>query len=340
MKYYFIILSVLILLSGCKGQQFIGTSINFDNSVDYTHKLDYKLFTQSVDSVILEKGSIPLSRIRKTCINDSLLFILDDMKSIFVYNTENGHLIKQIQKIGHGEGEYIEPMSIALSDSFLYVLDLSNTLILKYDYNLNYKDCIKCKFHAFDFVKVQNGFLMWNMESKGDAKRIVHIGDTGKIIESFLSNDMILDYSSSTQMFSDDGYGKYYALESLSDTIYEWVDNELKPLYGLDYGMDPDKKYRISSEKAEDFAGHPIGGAFVSNKYVILMYLKDQYLFTNVFDRNTQQSHSGVMSNIGSFPFFPMALHKNVLYSVVDKITNKDALSNYNTVLLKYKLKK
>lgn len=340
-KQLLLLLLFLTFLAGCNSISNVEmVNIPIDSSIDQNHKIDYSVFAQSVDSVILEKGSIPLSRIRKSCIYDSLLFILDDMKSIFVYNTENGHLIKRIQKIGHGEGEYIEPMSVTVDAESFYLLDMANMLILKYDHSLNYQERIQVPIHSFDFIKVSDGFFMWNAGGYNELNTIVHIDSKGELIDSYITPEMELDQLESTCIFSDDGAGHIYALQTVSDTIYEWRDNDINVFGTLDFGLSSKKKYKLSSKKRKALGIYSRGQSFVSQRYVFSLYYNNFYYLINIYDRQSGQSYCGtVKTPDGSF-FIPYVLYKEVLYTISDRIVGEEPLSDYNTILLKYKLKK
>ncbi|MBO4397011.1 MAG: 6-bladed beta-propeller [Bacteroidaceae bacterium] len=334
-----LLLIMLILLTACDVKHDTMTNIPIDPSIDSNSGIDYTVFTQSVDSVVLEKGEIPLSRIRKACVNDSLIFILDDMKSLFVYNTKDGHLIKQIQRVGHGAGEYIEPMSVSIDGEYLYVLDMAASLILKYDYSLNYQGQITIPIHTFDFIKVPDGFLLWNAGGYNDLKSVLHVDLEGTLINTYVKPKMELDHIESTCVFSDDGEGRVYALETISDTIYEWKNNQMTALYGLDFGVESDKDYKLSSEKKAAVGIYSKGQSFVAQKYVFTPYINNDYTLINVYDRLAGKSYCGTVKTPNLFPFIPVALHKNNLYAISDKMLGNEPAGDYDIVLLKYHLK-
>lgn len=334
-----VLLLLVLVLVGCNVDKHSEIFIPINPSINKDYKIDYSIFAQSVDSVVLEKGNIPLSMIRKTCVNDSLLYILDDMKTISVYNIENGNLIKQIQKVGHGDGEYIEPISIATDAEHVYILDMLQLSILMYDHSLNYQKKIQVPLHSFDFIKTSDGFLLWNAGGYDQLNTYVHIDSEGKLIDSYITPEMELDQIESICVFSDDGEGRIYALQTVSDTIYEWKENQMRAFGTLDFCSTSQMKYKSSSEKIKALDVCSRGQSFVSQRFIITQYYNGYRYMTNIYDRQSARSYCGVVKTPDSLPFLPCNLHKNVLYSISNKELNNEEAGNNDIVLFKYKLK-
>lgn len=111
-----------ILVMGCKENHSQTSNETTVISIqDYENStLQYTDFISQVDTIELNTGAYFMGSVKDLCIADSVAYILDASNSIWAFRIPTGQLIKRIQKVGHGYGEYISLEAITAMDSLLY----------------------------------------------------------------------------------------------------------------------------------------------------------------------------------------------------------------------------
>lgn len=331
----FIIAALFINLS-CSGLK------NVDNAATVLSVSDYEGntisgsdFIHKIDSVTLrtDKG-LYLSTVRDICMNDSSLFILDMSKSIFRFNVRTGLQQSHAKRIGHGKGEYVEPVALTCCDDTLFVLDIQGRTIQCYDFDLKPLGIITLDFNALDISKTQDGFLLFNPNPHGNLHRIVHTDSHGKTVGSFIESDVALDLLMTTHLFSEDGKGKTYFCDPTSNNIYIWDNGTLSEAFKLDYGTE-EKQAKQSSEIYSSQKASTYNSLFTS-KYIITQFEANRFIHTYIYNKATGESKSGTVRTQTAYPFMPKLVYGDCLAGVYEKPYSNDA---DNHTLLIYHLK-
>ena len=180
---------VISFLFSCKGKQMKieGEEVSCEIKIDkYEHRtIDLSSFIANVDTVSLFMDDYLIAPIKDVAMNDSIIYILDNMKSISAFTTFTGNILGYWKKEGLGPGEYIAPQTIVFDNEMLYVLDLHGQCVLSYDYDFNFNKKIAIGFPAMDFIAVSDGFLFYNLNPMGVFKEIVHTDMDGNVLNSF-----------------------------------------------------------------------------------------------------------------------------------------------------------
>ena len=141
----------------------IKKSLFIDDLVDEVEYLPLQTTTESL-----------IGTVDKVEITDSLIFILDAGKALFIFD-HKGNFINKIARQGKGPGEYIKMLDFnyCKRDSSLMICDI-NRKVLKFDVNGNF---ISSWRHSFQVDKIVN---------LGMDRYIVH---NGMDYQSFTKND-------------------------------------------------------------------------------------------------------------------------------------------------------
>ena len=115
-----------------EGEEEVSCEIKIDK---YEHRtIDLSSFIANVDTVSLFMDDYLIAPIKDVAMNDSIIYILDNMKSISAFSTFTGNILGYWKKEGLGPGEYIAPQAIVFDNEMLYVLDLHGQCVLSYDF--------------------------------------------------------------------------------------------------------------------------------------------------------------------------------------------------------------
>lgn len=298
--------------------------------------LEGNVFIDKIDTLPLKNKGEHFSTVQAICVTDSSIYIIDKTGSIGCFNIKTGCIDKKIRKVGHGNDEYINPVSICEDRGYLYVLDFQGCAVLVYDYKLNYKGRIKLEFPAMDFVKIPDGFLFYNMNASEQFRRIVHTNAKGVLINSYLSPTHEDDVMQTDKSFCKDDNGETYFSDFSNNCLYKWEDGNLTSLYQIEIKKMKNKRH--SSKKASS----PLDGryirSFVINNQIITLYIQDGMVLANSYNGEIIDSHSGRVKTNIPYPFFPITSYKKSLYGIYEKM-DADNNDDVFMMLISYKIK-
>ena len=141
-------------------------------------KLCLSDFVEDVNFYNLETDSFVVGEIKDLCIYDSLLFFIDNLTSnLVVYDLYSHSISFSVNYQGNGPFEYVRPHALCVDEHCLYLLDSSSRKIISYNHSLKPQNEIRMDFAAFDFIKVENGFLLCSVlpEPTLDYKKVIYM---------------------------------------------------------------------------------------------------------------------------------------------------------------------
>src|SRR5574344_849044 len=335
-KYVLIsLLASSIIFVGCNS----GTKVETFNEITIPHCDDTlsmsEDFIESVDTVELSlDDEVFIADIQDACYQDSLLFILDSNNSIFAFNTNNGKLLKMIRYVGRSNSEYLDAKAITNDQTYLDGLDVQGRKINRYELQLNFVDDMRIGVPAMDFAKVQDGFLVQNLNANESDKQIVSIGTDGKIKRSFLEPSCEMDLMMTDKIFSEDENGRVFISLPIPNCVYSWEDDSVKLVYNIGFeGESNDKNVEKSSQLPEKGRSTSLR-SFVTSKYVLTFYSSADtpYILINVYDKERKVSESGVAT------FHPFSSFNQWLICVYN--ITKDQDNAGRLLFKKYRIKK
>lgn len=307
MQFIIIILSIILLLScdksekilPCKNiivENFINNDVDMNNIID-----DFSIVELRLDT------SLIIGRVKDLCIVDTTIFILDDMTfSLSSFSLKDGRLLKTICRKGNGPKEYINPVSISVSENKIYLLDLATNKIIVFGKDLEPLDEVRISFTALDFIKAENGFLFYNMGGEKELGKFVYTDLKGNIQNSFIpSTKDNSDYLCGGKLFVKNDENEIYATDPLSNTIYHWDKNNLSPYIRTDF-----QKYNIPDEIElngtnifeENYAVNC--NFFITSFVFINSFLYKDMRYYNFKSLLSEKSISGKVK-VSNMPFYP-----------------------------------
>lgn len=329
---YPILLLVLSLLANCKSKDNLLVEAPWIGFNDYRDsKIECSQFIAHIDTLMLCADSVYVSQIQDFCVDDSCIYVLDKAKSIYLFHSSNGRLLKKVQLVGRGRSEYLNPQAIEVLDGIVYVLDMDGRCVLKYDMELNFLDRIKIAFAPLDFMKVDGGFLFYNLTPSERLKRIVHTDEQGSVLNSFLTDQQETDLLLTDKVFCRNGRNGYYISEPVSDVVHEWKDNRVSEMFRFDLGKEDDRKISKTSELITK-EGVNILYSLVSSDYVVTLFLANGFLFTNLYRMADETSLTGLADTHLPYPFFPKKISGNTLFGLYEQ------RDHHNLMMVSYHL--
>ena len=198
-------------------------------------------------------------------------------------------------------------------------MDCQGNVIIEYDKELSYKRKIKLGFSALDFRKTKNGFILYNLNANDRVKQIVFVDDDGSIKKSIDVDRQSLVNAANDKVFVRTDYGTYI-IASSSNTLYEVEDYNVNPLI------------TISSDNNSGVDIHMLN-SFIMQNYIITLYNSTGFVMSNVYDKRSLKSESGLVDTHIQYPFTPLLVKDNQLYGIYPQ---KDLENKY--VLVVYRL--
>lgn len=331
----------LLLFWSCSNQQ---TENNESNSLtniivdNYKNVvIDINKFTTTQDTTLLLPEENVIAPVKDLCMIDSMIYILDHSKTISVFDTRSGNIIKTSNMTGQGPGEYVDPNVIISERDTIYILDLQSASVLVYNKNLEYIKNIRIKFPALDFIKIDNGFLFYNLNVTKDIKDIVHTDLNGNIINSFSISERENDVILTKKVFSKDEHENVYISAPVSNTIYEWKSNNINKAFFLDFGnkiSDSKKNSQVIYEQEETMIG-----SYITSKYIITLFKSNRMVYTNIYDRKEKKSYSGIVRTGISTAFSPKCIYNNTIVDIYEQYIETEEIFDEHIVFVRYNLK-
>lgn len=283
-----------------------------------------------VDKIVCFEGGILILDIRKS-------------KSLFLFDY-NGKFIRRIGEFGRGPGEYIKPYDFCVNEaeSEVTIFDVQQNKVLIYNLqNGAFKDETILGFWPLNFAE-NNGSYVFNLVYKTNYDpniknhMLLWTNRNGKIYSKGLpyvefESEFLSHWVQQTNFYSYDG--TLNIRPAYTDTIFQIRGNELVARYVIEndsripwheYINVPLNEFR--SKFVDPNSSHeyvvPYGDVFETKKYLILFEMYKNigivYLY-NKFD-NSKTIFTSIeddrFGNLARF-FFPRAMHKNSLITVV-----------------------
>lgn len=178
---YFLIIANLILAIACTNntkQVHQNSFCTFDvpvvdtllNSSDYGNFKQISNNTATTDFVILqEDDNTMFADINQVIDAYGKYFIIDTYGSRTVVSFDhNGKPLASYGKHGNAPDEYIYPWDVDVSVEYIYILDVSQRKLLRYNHIGDYIDSKKIPFESRGFILLNNNKILFNLEPSED----------------------------------------------------------------------------------------------------------------------------------------------------------------------------
>lgn len=302
---------------------------------DFSNKeLQLSDFVENVDLYNLETDELLIGEIKDLCIYDSLLFFVDGITSnLVVYDLNNKKVVRFVNNRGNGPFEYIKPSALCADENYLYLLDSSSRKIIFYNHLLESQSEIRMDFSAFDFIKVDDGFLLCCAlpEPSIDYKKIIFIGLDGEIKDSFIHTHQ---YGMIVGKNFIKGYNEnVYVNIPFSNQIYNWTGKCLKECYHTDFGrLNIPQDDSVKDLSYYNYESNYVynNNFFVTSSYFIHAFVCESKMHYHFYENETGKSHLGVMTDENSeLPFFPLWQYNNKLIGLCRLEELSDSCKDY-----------
>lgn len=317
----FIFLVLFLVLTSCVSGLHNTESLYLDVVPYDGNEIDVKKYISIVDTFVLCVDDKVISyKVTDACMDDSTVFILDDQKNIMSFDLKSGVMKSVINKVGHGHGEYSQPISICVSKDVLYVLDYGGKM-LKYDKKLKFMNSIRLDFSAMDFIKVKDGFFFYNLFPNENIKSVVSTDEYGTVKKSYsyTQNTKMPDIMLTSKLFTRTDAG-IYVTNITYDTLYEFRDGEFVPVVQI-------------SDENSDNKDCKLYRCFPLKNSIITFYESKKHIIGNIYDKKTGKSMSGKFKSPINYPIFPSFERNGTLYGLYPQPTD---VNKY--ILVKYRL--
>lgn len=234
------------------------------------------LFQLSKSLNINESQREVLGDIRDVFFGDEFIYILDYASTISQINLETGVIVKQVCSLGRGPIDYIQPVCITGDSCNVYLLDLQGGCILKYDLYLNYVSRVAITTNALDFIKMEDGFLLFCMTENGTFG-FKKIKEDGAFVASYNEAGRMVDSMTGVDLIFKNTQGDIFCQEPYGDVIYKIDNNGLTDFLYVDLNRKSIGKKKPTSSLFE--TGSYVFGAISIDEDVILSIVKDDNMF-------------------------------------------------------------
>lgn len=282
----------------------------FDNqSRDFTSmasKIDMiPIYVDSVGAVVSQPYRI--------CANDTLLYVLDEMGTLTMFNLATGKQVKSIHSVGHAGSEYIRPVSLDLFENRIYLLDQPSKKVIEYDLSLNYVSHVTVDFVPLDFCRIENGFLFSRLDKTNGDDGFLYTDKEGNVQKTFVPTNMLGEHVASMRSFTGNGKHPRIMHENEASHVWMWEDGQEKLMTTLSF-REPDS-HSWNSDHVQ------IKDCYMTDHYIICSFLygkRQNYAFCS---KETGEVIAGFHDINRGVPFSPMSQDGNcilALYAVED----------------------
>jgi hypothetical protein len=249
-KYYFVFIVSIFIAFGCSNRQEPEREarINIFIDLDKTEKIDPSLFIDSIKYIQLETNNdVLVADILKVLTDDKHLYILDRLSIVHVFD-KAGKFKFNIDKQGHGPGEYLKIDNMLMRDSTLKVLDLSQRRIFHFNKSDGqFMKCMPFEKLVYALFPINDGRYLGSLPA--------NLCSEGFGVFLFNSDYSVfrtlLRYTGDYPLFSQD-FGIFSIIEDNLFGIYSQVENAI---YHFRY-PDLEKIYSFAIRGRNSIANH------------------------------------------------------------------------------------
>lgn len=317
---YLCMLTSFVANWSCKGDKYPEKDSNEAIIVPISNYKDciipYSEFVNNIDTIGLVTKQYFMGPIADLCVTDTMVYIIDRIGAAWAFRLPFGDFVKRIQRIGHGNGEYISLHAIDVKDSMVYLLDSEAGMVLAHDLIFNFKKSFRLNFPALDFIKINDGFLFCNLNTTPELHRFVHTDNDGNIVGSYLPSEMEMDMIYDSHVFTQDGKGNVFMYEPYSDDIYQWTTQGPQLAFRTDYGKDAHKKDAKESSEISNSTKIFNASFFVTQDYFINSFIQDHTRYYSFKPLDKASHLQGFVDTAACIPFYPIAQYKDGLTGI------------------------
>jgi len=268
-------------------------------------QIDGKNVFSHIDTLVLmSKQEWPMGQVKSACKNDSTLYLLDEVNSIFAFDLRTGLVKDKIHSVGNAKKEYNTLNTICMKDGKLVALDMASMSVLVYSSNLIFEKRFHLNFPCLDLVPVKGGYLAFNLNASTEKKSVVLLDDNFQEKNSFLDTSFSEQFMLSSKMFTQAGDEAYF-VSPKQDDIYHWDGDSLKLAYHID----------ITDKNTKEKTNRKTISFFKIKGNVVSSFLCGKNVYFNFY--NGKKSTAGLVRLEKGITFMPMFQDHDVLYSVV-----------------------
>ena len=185
-KWTLVIASLLFLVCSCNTSQSERTNVN---CIDIDSEITFGQYAYNDFKFIMLEDSEDaiFSNISKVMCDGSRIFILDgNLSTIHVFSI-CGRLLKKIDNIGQGPGEYIRLRDFDVKDNKIFLYDDMARRILIYNLvDYKYEGGIQTPFFARSFSWLENGNILFVLPKDQGHKQIIVTDSECNIISEYV----------------------------------------------------------------------------------------------------------------------------------------------------------
>jgi len=332
-------------------EESISLSGTVDNTVSGLYEFVDYIPIETNDECLLSHVSIKHADASSICASDGRSAVWIDGK--------NGEVLKRLNRLGRGPGEYQFLYDIVDEDEAVYIPDISANKILKFDRNLNFISHIPVSaVSSVSRIGTSNWIAAEHSYSTSRGRYKVYDSDWNVIRESKIRKDTL-----AKAMIFTDGFLKHgnevIFIPALSDTLYKVTEQEEVPYLVLDMGKyRMPEKYYASLDVMDRYSPSYITFPQfkIAGDYLFLIYYYDMTAYYDIWDISDESLvYRGIAKteedNFG-YPcvvddtivyFEPSYISGNEIYAVLSYDETVKLIPDYpmdnNPVILKLRLK-
>lgn len=311
------------------------------NKFELTKNIRSDFYSQ-IDSIQL----IKLEQTDETIIGKvSCLFVVHDTlfvvdyskaKSIFAFDM-NGNFLYKIDKVGNGPGEYQSLNMVQISDNSISIIDWFSWKLIQYDLEGNFLSEQRLDKCPLDFIVLDNDklFASYRKYTNKSPFRVELISLTDNIKET------VLPFINERSTASSNGLSRFQRINNkvlfwypLNDTIYQIVDNQIRPVYNLNLNSPEllsDFFYKNRVLKDLDFLNKIRSSEIADvllfaelDDWIYVSYFKDGLGYVSIVSKQDYQSKNFIAADVANeriknISFFVSGFYKNSLLTSLDE---------------------
>jgi len=211
--------------------------VSFDPVADYN--TFYRPFVRDMDVIPLENfNSIELGNVMYFKVLDTLIYILQDNRPIYVFNT-HGKFRRKIGELGEGPGKFEIISDFFIEDSIIYISSYTSVEMFKLDgtylgnFNINERYKPPRPLFNFNFFR-KDGYIYLFDNGRHGKYHFYTFNEDGQLLATKFPNNYLIEAVWSRFINTE---GKVYLLPvNCVDTIFQLNGAEVLPAWYFDFG--------------------------------------------------------------------------------------------------------
>lgn len=262
-----------------------------------------------------------LASVKKLVVYNNDYYVLDDRLSNLCRFDSSGNLLNTFGTVGLGENEYskITDFDIDFGSNTVVIMSTENTSLFYYTLSGTLLKRKQVGIYGTGFISLDDGdnifYRNFSGGTKGKGYNIITTDSNGYLhARAFPHDPNISDVAWESTGFLRKENGKTLFAQAFSDTVFEFINNTLLPLFNVSIASNNLSARKVNHRKLlsqqillDSSTSYLCSQFFVNKRIAVFNYQQDKKIRTSIFDFATKTAKT-ISPNSPDDPLLAMLL--------------------------------